>query len=135
MLVPENASSENAGSKKCRHWKMSVAENAGTGKCWYRKMPVLKMPLLENAGTGKSWYWKMSVLEIANTVRSQVKFILPMLKVRRKESVKRPCGHLLLIAPVSMTSNFGYFASSVNAALMLSSTWHEGFRREVKTFS
>ena len=80
MLVLENASSENAGSKKCRHWKMSVAENAGTGKRWYRKMPVLKMPLLENAGTGKSWYWKMSVLEIANTVRSQVKFILPYAK-------------------------------------------------------
>ena len=41
----ENDGTENAGTGKCRYWKMPVLENAGTGKCRYWKMPVL-----ENAG-------------------------------------------------------------------------------------
>ena len=38
---------ENAGTRKCRYWKMTVLEIAGTGKCRYWKLPVL-----ENASTG-----------------------------------------------------------------------------------
>jgi hypothetical protein len=62
LQVLENASTgvgvENAGTGKCRYWKMKVLENAGTGKCRYWKMQVL-----ENEGTGKCRYWKMQVLE------------------------------------------------------------------------
>ena len=51
MPVLENDSSENAGTGKCRYWKMTVLENAGT----------------ENTRTGKCRYWKMPVLENAST--------------------------------------------------------------------
>ena len=49
LIMPalEIAGSENAGTGKCRYWKMPVLENAGTGKC-----PYWKMLGLENAGTG-----------------------------------------------------------------------------------
>ena len=53
MPVLENAGTANAGTGKCRDWKIPVLENDGTGKCRYWKMTVLEIDssLLENDGT------------------------------------------------------------------------------------
>ena len=61
MPVLENAGTANAGTGKCRYWKMPVLENAGTGKCRYWKLPVLEI-----ASTGKCRYWKLAILENAS---------------------------------------------------------------------
>ena len=60
MPVLEMPVLENAGTGKCRYWKMpglengsSLLENASTGKCRYWKLTVLENDGTENAGTGK----------------------------------------------------------------------------------